>query len=250
MIPQERIQKVLSHAGVASRREAERLLADGRIRVNGEVVRRLGTRVGPGDRLEVDGRRVRAPTSFHYLLMNKPRQAMTTRSDPQGRRTVMDLLPPLPVRVFPVGRLDYASEGLLLFTNDGDLAQALMRPAGHVTKTYRVKVRGLPEATTLERLRRPFRLEGRPTQPAEVRLLRADRNAQLAISIAEGRRNQVREMLRRVGHPVMRLKRIAYGPISDDRLRSGAVRSLRPSEVERLRRAVGAAAPRASRRPA
>lgn len=246
----DRIQKVLSHAGVASRREAERLLAAGRIRVNGEVVRRPGTRVAPGDRLEVDGRRVRAPLAFHYLLMNKPRQAVTTRSDPQGRRTVMDLLPPLPVRVFPVGRLDYASEGLLLFTNDGDLAQALMRPAGHVTKTYRVKVRGLPDAATLERLRRPFRLDGRPTRPAEVRLLHGERNAQLIVGIAEGRRNQVREMLRRVGHPVMRLRRIAYGPLSDDRLRSGAVRPLRPAELDRLRRAVGAPGTRPGRRPA
>jgi 23S rRNA pseudouridine2605 synthase len=237
-----RLQKALSHAGVASRREAERMIAEGRVLVNGELVTTPGTRVETADRIQVDGRPVRTAAPFTYLLMNKPRGCVTTLSDPQGRSTVADLLPRSSTKVFPVGRLDYGSEGLLLFTNDGELAQRLMRPSGSVVKTYEAKVRGLPEAAVLERLQRPFRIEGRPTRPARVRLLAARRNALLSVSLTEGRRNQVREMLLRVGHPVMRLRRVAYGPLRDARLRPGDVRALTTAEIAALR-AVAAPVP-------
>ncbi len=236
----ERIQKVLSHAGVASRREAERLLAAGRIRVNGRVVCEPGTRVGPEDRIQVDGRTVARDQEPRYLLMYKPRGCVTTLADPEGRPTVMAHLPATGPRVFPVGRLDYDTEGLLLFTNDGDLAQALMRPRHGVPKVYQAKVNGCPDAATLDRLRRPFRLDGRPSRPALVEVLHQRRHAVLQITLCEGRRNQVREICRRVGHPVMRLRRVAYGPLRDPALRGGQVRPLSPDEIEALRRAAGA----------
>ncbi|MFQ5718921.1 MAG: pseudouridine synthase [Acidobacteriota bacterium] len=229
----ERIQKVLSHAGVVSRREGERLLTAGRITVNGRVVTRLGTRIRPQDQLAVDGQSVRriAPT---YLLMYKPRNVVTTLSDPEGRATVGDLLPRLDVRVFPVGRLDYASEGLLLFTNDGALAQALLRPATHVPKIYSVKVRGLPDPGSLRRLRQPFRLAGRRTRPAAVRLVRGGPRSVVEVTLVEGVKNQIREMFWRVGHPVLRLRRIAIGPLRDAGLASGSCRHLTAEEVTAL----------------
>ena len=230
----ERIQKVLSRAGLASRREGERLLEAGRVTVNGRVVTRLGTRVEPRDRLALDGKpvRLRRPT---YLLMYKPRGCITTMSDPQGRPSVRDLLPEQGPRVFPVGRLDYASEGLLLFTNDGELAQALMHPSSRIAKVYQVKVRGVPGGQALARLRQPFRLAGRRTRPATVHLMRAGNNAILEIVLTEGRKNQIREMCWRIGHPVMRLRRIAVGPLKDETLGSGACRPLTAGEVEALR---------------
>jgi pseudouridine synthase len=242
----ERIQKVLSHAGVASRREGERLLAAGRIRVNGVVVMEPGTKVDADDRIEVDGNLVRLDREPRYLLMYKPRGCVTTLSDPEGRPTVMAHLPTAGPRVFPVGRLDYDTEGLLLFTNDGDLAQALMRPRQGVAKVYQAKVQGLLEPATLARLRRPFRLDGRPTRPARVEVLYQRRHTVLQITLTEGRRNQVRELCRRVGHPVMRLRRVAYGPLYDPSLRPGQTRPLQPAEVMALRQAAGAGVEAAS----
>jgi pseudouridine synthase len=235
----ERIQKVLSHAGVASRREGERLLEQGRIQVNGTVVRQPGLRVTARDHIQVDGRPVDRGQSPRHLLMYKPRGCVTTLSDPQGRATVADCLPPGQTRVFPVGRLDYDSEGLLIFTNDGELAQALMRPQTHVPKTYLTKVRGRVEAAALARLRRPFRLEGRLTRPAMVEIEHRTRHTTLRITLTEGRKHQVREMCRRVDHPVLRLRRVTYGPLHDPTLRPGQTRPLTSQEVQSLREMTG-----------
>jgi 23S rRNA pseudouridine2605 synthase len=238
----ERVQKLLSRAGVASRREAERLLAAGRIRVNGRVVTEPGTQVEPTDRVEVDGAPIRCSGHSTYLLMYKPRGCVTTMSDPQGRPTVADFLPRKTPRLFPVGRLDYDSEGLLLFTNDGELAQALMRPGSSVPKTYQVKVRGRPDPEALERLRQPFRIGGRLTRPARVEIQLQRRHTVLTITLTEGRKNQVREMCHKIQHPVMRLRRVGYGPLRDPFLRPGQTRELRAAEVEALRGAVGSPA--------
>lgn len=235
----QRIQKVLSHAGVASRREGERLLQAGRIRVNGTVVTELGLRVSPADRIEVDGRPVDRGRRPLYVLMYKPRGCVTTLSDPQGRTTVVDFLPDSGVQLFPVGRLDYDSEGLLLFTNDGELAQSLMRPETHVPKTYLVKVRGQVNTRALARLRRPFLIEGRRTLPAQAEVLHRNRHTVLRIILMEGRRHQIREMCQRIDHPVLRLRRVSYGPLKDPGLRPGQTRPLSREEVLLLKDATG-----------
>lgn len=236
----ERLQKVLAHAGIASRRAAERLIVAGRVTVNGAVAAELGTKVDPErDSIKVDGKRIQgAPSRPTYLAFYKPRGVVTTLSDPEGRRSVRDFLDDVHVRVYPVGRLDFDSEGLLLLTDDGALARDLMHPSSGVEKTYRAKVRGLPEPETLARLARGIHLDGRRTGPAEVRLVRAGDNPWIEIAITEGRNRQVRRMLQAVGHPVQRLRRIRYGGVELGRLAPGALRPLRPGEVERLRRAV------------
>jgi pseudouridine synthase len=248
-LPGERLQKRMARAGVASRRASERLVAEGRVRVNGEIVRRPGVKVTATDRVEIDGLRLSRAEAPVYVLLNKPRGVITTLADPEGRPTVKDCLPPLPCRLFPVGRLDAASEGLLIFTNDGNLAHALLHPSRGVPRTYRVRVRGLPDAEALSRLRQPFRLDGRLTRPAEVSIERLGPRTVLRVVLREGRKHHVREMFRRIGHPVMRLKRVAYGPLKDSRLRPGESRLLTPTEVAALLAAGGlAAAPRAARR--
>ena len=235
----QRIQKVLSHAGVASRREAERLLQAGRVRINGTVVTELGLRVSPADRIEVDGQAVASGRPPLYLLMYKPRGCVTTLADPEGRATVANFLPDSDVRLFPVGRLDYHSEGLLLFTNDGELAQSLMRPETHVLKTYLVNVLGQVDARALARLRRPFHIEGRHTLPAQAEVQHRNRHTVLRITLMEGRKHQIREMCRRIDHPVLRLRRISYGPLKDPGLRPGQTRQLSREEVMLLKQATG-----------
>jgi pseudouridine synthase len=237
----ERLQKVLSRAGIASRRAAEALIAAGRVTVNGAVVTRLGTQVDvERDAIKVDGTRVRDldPTP-QYLMLHKPRGVVTTLSDPEGRPTVRDYLQGVRGRVFPVGRLDYASEGLLLLTSDGVLARDLMHPSRAVPKTYVAKVRGTPPAEALRRLASGLVLEGRRTLPARARLLEAGRNPWVEVTVVEGRKHQVRDMLAAVGHPVQRLRRIRYGGVDLGDLPPGAVRPLTPPEVRRLRRAAG-----------
>ena len=234
----DRLQKVLAHAGVASRRAAEKLIAAGRVTVNGSIVAELGTKVDPDrDAIKVDGKRIgaarRVPT---YLAFHKPRGVVTTPSDPEGRPTVRDFLTGVPVRVYPVGRLDYDSEGLLLLTDDGALARDLMHPSSGVEKTYRAKVRGFPEPETLRRLARGIQLEGRRTGPARVRVVEAGSNPWLELVLSEGRNRQVRKMLQAVGHPVQKLRRIRYGGVDLGRLPAGGLRPLRPAEVERLKR--------------
>jgi pseudouridine synthase len=237
-----RLQKILSTAGIASRRAAERLMAEGRVTVNGETVRELGTRADPDtDDIRVDGRAVKARSRRLYLLLNKPRGYVTTRSDPEGRPTVLDLVPGLHDYVYPVGRLDYESEGLLLLTNDGDLAAALTHPSHEVPREYHARVRGTPDARALDRLARGIVIDGRKTSPAEVAIVmtgagqRGDQ-ALLSITIHEGRTRQVRKMCEAIGHPVVRLRRVRIGPLSDPDLKTGACRPLTAREVEALRR--------------
>jgi pseudouridine synthase len=237
----ERLQKVLSRAGIASRRAAETLIAAGRVTVNGSVVTRLGTQVDPErDAIRVDGTRVRAGhPAPQYLMLHKPRGVVTTLSDPEGRPTVRDYLHGVRGRVFPVGRLDYASEGLLLLTSDGALARDLMHPSRAVPKTYAAKVRGTPPPEALRRLASGLVLEGRRTLPAKARLLEGGRNAWVEVTVIEGRKHQVRDMLAAVGHPVQRLRRIRYGGVDLGDLPPGRLRALSPPEVARLRRAAG-----------
>jgi pseudouridine synthase len=237
----ERLQKFLARAGVASRRAAETLILEGRVTVNGDVVDRLGSRVGPGDAVKVDGRRILAPTGpATVLVLNKPRACVTTMSDPEGRPTVRDLIPRgLRTRVYPVGRLDYHTEGLLLLTDDGDLARDLLDPGKGVPKTYVAKVRGRPSTETLRRLERGIRLEGRRTRPARAKVVKSAGNSWVEVRVVEGRKHLVRKMLRAVGHPVLRLRRVGFGGVVLGDLPPGECRKLRPAEVEILRRSAG-----------
>jgi len=237
----ERLQKILSQAGVASRRASEQLMLEGRVTVNGTTIRELGTKADPArDDIRVDGRRVKVVEHHRYLLLNKPRGYVTTRSDPQQRPTVIDLLRGVREYVYPVGRLDFDSEGLLLLTNDGDLAARLTHPSHGVARVYEARVLGVPDAHDLDRLSRGFSLGGQRTRPAEVKLLplrREANEATILITIREGRNRQVRKMCEAIGHPVNRLQRVAIGPIRDARLKPGHWRELTPAEVERLRKA-------------
>src|SRR5262245_20383125 len=231
-----RLQKFLADAGIASRREGERMILDGRVEVNGRVVTTLGVRVEPErDRVRVDGRPVRAAGRRAYYLLNKPKGMITSSSDPEGRPTVVDLLQGVRERVFPVGRLDWNSEGLLILTNDGDLTYRLTHPTNHVPKVYRVKVRGTLQEGDLSLLRRGIVLDGRRTLPARVERISAQVNSWLEVTLYEGRKNQIRRMLERLGHRVQKLKRIAIGPIRDRALKPGEWRRLTPDEVRRLR---------------
>ena len=239
-----RLQKVIAAAGMASRRVAETLMLEGRVTVNGAVVSTLSTRANPEtDDIRVDGRKVGRVQRRRYLLLNKPRGVVTTRDDPQRRRTVMDFLSGVRESVYPVGRLDYDSGGLLLLTNDGDLAARLMHPRYGLERVYEARVRGVPDASSLKRLARGMILGGRRTAPATASLIRAGRGlhgnqAVLRIGITEGRKRQVRLMCEAIGHPVVRLRRVRIGPIKDKTLRPGQFRDLSPGEVTALRRAV------------
>lgn len=234
-----RLQKALARAGIASRRASERLIVDGRVTVNGAVVTKLGTSIDPArDVVKVDGKRLPSePRGAIFLLLNKPRGYVTTASDPEGRPTVMDLVTGLGRRVFTVGRLDFASEGLLLLTDDGDLARDLMRPASGVPKTYLAKVRGQPSREELDRLCRGVTIAGRRTLPARARIARPGPSAWIEVTVVEGRKHQVRNMLEAIGHPVQRLRRIRYGGVELGDLASGRFRELTAEEVRRLRRA-------------
>ena len=236
----DRINKLLAHAGVASRRAVDALILEGRVTVNGTVIRELGVKIDPVcDAVKVDGRRVHLDaTSKIYLMMNKPDGVVTTLEDPEGRATVRDLLRGIRGRVFPVGRLDYHSEGLLFLTNDGAWAQELMHPTRHVPKAYRVRVRGTPTDRTLERLATGIRLEGRRTGPAEFRLARSGPNSWLDVTLYEGRKNQIRRMLQAVGHPVSKLRRVSIGGVRLGDLPSGRYRHLAEDELKRLRAAL------------
>ncbi len=230
-----RLQKYLASAGVASRRAAEILIQGGRVEVNGRVTSTLGTRIDPErDRVQVDGRRIHATAKRAYYLLNKPKGVMTTASDPEGRPTVIELLQGVRERVFPVGRLDWNSEGLLILTNDGGLAHRLTHPANHVPKVYRVKVKGTLAEAELRALRGGMSLEGRRTMPARVERVSAQENSWLEVTLFEGRRNQLRRMFERIGHRVQKLKRIAIGPIRDRALKPGEWRRMTAEEVRLL----------------
>lgn len=238
-----RLQKILSSAGIASRRAAEKLIVEGRVSVNGETVTELGTRADPQkDDVRVDGRRVSRPRRL-YIALHKPRGYVTTRSDPEHRPTVLDLLG-LEEYVYPVGRLDYDSEGLLLLTNDGELAERLMHPRYGVEREYNVRLRGTPDHAALRRLQRGVVVEGRKTAPADVQLLETGRGAHadqavLSVVLHEGRTRQVRKMCEAVGHPVIRLRRVRVGPIKLGALKPGEFRQLTRGEVRQLQETTG-----------
>src|SRR5216684_615520 len=219
-MPAERLQKIIAAAGIASRRKSEELISSGRVLVNGQVVTELGTKADPEqDHIRVDGKLLQGPERFTYVALNKPKGYVTTVSDEKKRPTVMDLVQKVKGRVYPVGRLDWASEGLLLMTNDGALANALMKAASNVAKVYVVKVAGQPDEAKLDKLRRGVSIAekgGRRvrTAPAKIRLIREGDNPWLEVTIIEGRNRQVRKMFEEVGHHVEKIRRVQYGPLA------------------------------------
>ncbi|MGE0593411.1 MAG: pseudouridine synthase [Vicinamibacterales bacterium] len=249
----ERLQKLLSRAGVSSRRTAEQLIIEGRVTVNGTTVRELGTKAEASDDIRVDGRRVKAAERTRYILLYKPKGYVTTRRDPQRRPTVMDLLGDVRDYVYPVGRLDYDTEGLLLLTNDGELANVLTHPRHGIERTYAAHVAGTPDERDIDRLRTGVPLDGRRTLPARVTLeprARKEGEAVLRITICEGRNRQIRRMCEAIGHPVRSLVRTTIGPITDTRLKPGTWRELNAGEITRLRALAARPAPTRVRRAA
>ena len=232
-----RLQKLIAGSGLSSRRKAEEMIAAGHVTVNGKVVREQGTRVDPErDHVKVNGRHLRAVQPYAYLLLNKPKNVMSTLDDPGGRPTVKHLLPGVTVRVFPVGRLDFDSEGLMLLTNHGDLAQALLHPRHHVPKTYLIKVKGVLTDEEIKTLVRGVALEDGVTSPATVKKVRkAKQNSWLEITIHEGRKHQVKRMLEAVRHPVLKLIRVRFGPLTLEDLAPGEYRYLTDREANALR---------------
>lgn len=237
----ERLHKFMARHGVASRRTCEEIIASGRVRVNGVTVVAPGTTVNPArDRIEVDGRALGRPENFVYILLNKPRGYLTTARDPRGRKKVTDLLEGVKERVFPVGRLDCDSEGLLLLTNDGDLTYRLTHPSHHVPKTYRVRVRGVPGPRDLDLLSGGVKLDDCMTAPAMICFVEErEGNALLEVTIHEGRNRQIRRMFDKIGYEVIRLKRVKMGNLTLGDLKPGQYRRLGESEVRRLKKLAG-----------
>ncbi|MBL8917251.1 MAG: rRNA pseudouridine synthase [Myxococcaceae bacterium] len=233
---QERLQKYLARAGLASRRAAELLITAGRVKVNGAVVRELGTKVdGAKDLVVVDGKPAVAPSQKTWLLLYKPPGVVTTLKDPQGRPTISDSLRGVGVRVFPVGRLDYDAEGALLLTDDGDVANRLMHPRHQVRRVYLAKVKGEPSDASLEKLKGGVRLEDGFAKPTDVaRFERADKNTWLRIVVTEGRPHLIKRLCAAIGHPVVRLYRPSHAGISVEGLRPGQLRPLTADEVRRV----------------
>ena len=239
----ERLQKLLANAGIASRRQAEQMILKGQVTVNGELVTALGTKVQPQDQVKVDGKLISAPTEAPvYYLLHKPLGVITSARDPQGRKTVIDLMQGVRQRVYPVGRLDYDTSGILVLTNDGELAHRLMHPSFGVDKTYRVGVKEKLSQAALEQLRKGVLLEDGKTAPAKVREISRGGEGllfYLDITIHEGRNRQVRRMFTHIGYPVVTLQRIRFGPLQlDSGMKSGTFRALTGQEVQDLRRAV------------
>ncbi len=241
-----RLQKIIAQAGIVSRRKAEELIAEGRVQVNGQTVTELGTKADPErDHIRVDGKLLHGAQQHRYLMLNKPKGYVTTASDPEGRPTVMKFVERTGVRVFPVGRLDYQSEGLLLMTNDGELANALTRAAAKVEKVYLVKISGKPDAAGLDQLRSGIMIErGKPgsregrvmTSPATIKLMRDAENPWYEVTLVEGRNREIRKMFEEIGHHVEKIRRVGYGPLVLD-VTPGEVRELSLDEVEALRKA-------------
>jgi 23S rRNA pseudouridine2605 synthase len=251
-VSEERLQKILARAGIASRRKVEELIREGKITVNGRLAE-IGDKADPEqDAIKVGGKRIQPAGGEHrYLLLNKPREVMSTVSDPEGRKTVMDFVPPqMRKALVPVGRLDFHTEGLLLLTDDGEFAQHVAHPRYGGTKTYEVKVKGTPTEAQLDRLRDGIVIEGRRTSPAKVmprnphKVTLARRrtepesdNSWWVIELSEGRTRQIREMFFQIGHPVSKLRRVAIGPLRDPKLPVGALRELTEQEVRKLMKA-------------
>ncbi len=247
---EERLQKILSRAGISSRRKAEELIREGLVTINGRVAE-IGDKADPEhDAIKVDGKRIQPAHGHRYLLLNKPKGYMSTTADPEGRKTVLDLVPPaLRKALVPVGRLDYHTEGLLLLTDDGEFAQRIAHPRYGSTKTYEVKVKGTPTEPQVDKLRAGILLEGYRTRPAKItgkgpgrptgprrRGEPESENSWWTVEISEGRTRQIREMFLRIGHPVQKLRRVAIGPLRDARLPLGALRELTEEEVQKLLR--------------
>jgi 23S rRNA pseudouridine2605 synthase len=242
-MPLERLQKIIATAGVASRRKAEELITSGHVQVNGTTITELGSKAdAETDHIRVNGKLLQREQQRHlYLLLNKPKGYVTTANDPQKRPTVMDLVRGVKGRVYPVGRLDYASEGLLIMTNDGELANLLMKAASHVSKTYVVKVAGTPTEEAIAKLRGGISIatdDGKRvrTGPAAVRIVKQAANPWYEITLIEGRNRQIRRMFEAVGHHVEKIKRVRYGPLALD-VPPGDYRSLTLKEVQRLKSA-------------
>ena len=233
----ERIQKIIAAAGVTSRRAAEELIAEGRVRVNGQVVSELGAKADADkDHIKVDGKLINPHQPKIYVMLNKPAGFVTTMSDPEGRPTVQDLLKGVKIRVYPVGRLDYNTEGMLILTNDGDFAHLITHPKHEFPKTYLAKVKGVLEDSQIESLEQGIYLDDGKTAPAKLKKVRKEEaNSWLVITIHEGRKRQVRRMFDRVGHSVIKLKRIRTGSMVLGDLPEGAFRYLTPAEVSGLR---------------
>jgi 23S rRNA pseudouridine2605 synthase len=236
---EERLQKIISQAGVASRRQAEKLMTEGRVTVNGAIVTELGSKADlDRDHIKVDGKLIRAPKRQVYIALHKPNNTVTTVTDPQHRATVMDLLRGVKERVYPVGRLDYHSEGLLLLTNDGDLANSIMSAATHLPKTYIVKVTGALSADEEQKFREGVPIMGRRTLPAGLKLVHSAQNPWYEVRLFEGRNNQIRLMFKHFGKLVEKLKRVRIGPLELGPLKPGEFRQLSDEEVQKLKRAV------------
>lgn len=234
---EKRLQKILSEIGVASRRKAEEMIEEGRVTVNGKPAV-LGQKADPlTDHIKLDGKLLTGVAGPRvYYIFNKPRNVLTSLEDPQGRPTVKDYLGKVKQRVYPVGRLDFDSEGLLLFTNDGEFAHAVLHPSRKIPKTYEVKVKGVLDDSDIERLRKGVTLEDGPTAPAKVNPMKAlKQNSWLKITIHEGKKRQIRRMLDRVGHPVIRLIRTKVGGMGLGPLKPGEIRKLSPDEVEKIK---------------
>lgn len=236
----ERLEKVLSRAGIASRRHTAQMVKEGRVSVNGISVSEPGYRVSPDDRVTLDGEPVGSREAMAYFALHKPPGYVSTLRDPQGRPTISHLIKGVRERVYPVGRLDLESEGLMLLTNDGELAARLMHPRYQVIKTYHVNVLGTPGTSVLRRLMRGIDLEDGPAVPVEVKVLgRWAKGARLEMHLTEGKKREIRRMCQATGHPVVRLRRVAIGPVRLGDLPSGEYRSLGPKEVRELKEAAG-----------
>ena len=232
-----RLQKYMASCGVASRRSCETLIADGRVTVDGVVITAMGTQVEPEQTICVDGKRIMPETEKHYILYHKPAGEMSTASDPEGRATVLDKFRDYPVRLYPIGRLDYDSEGLLLLTNDGELTERMLHPSKEVEKTYLARVTGTVTSDEVSRLIHGVMIEGRMTSHAKARVIRAEeRYSDMLITIHEGRNRQVRKMVEAIGHEVMMLRRVRFGPLSLGDLKRGMWRELTNEEIEKIKR--------------
>ncbi|HSP17842.1 MAG TPA: pseudouridine synthase [Thermoanaerobaculia bacterium] len=238
----ERLQKIIAHAGFASRREAEVMIREGRVTVNGRVVTELGTKANAGrDHIKVDGKLITHAEPHRYILLYKPKEVASTVNDPEGRRTVIDLVRGVRERIYPVGRLDYQSEGLLLLTNDGDLAYEVAHPKHGSVKTYHVKVRGVVDDRLVGKLERGITIDAKRTVPCEIRYMKTTAragdeagNSWYEVKLREGRNQQIRRMFKAIGHPVMKLRRVGIGPIADPNLQPGEWRELTKHEVKML----------------
>lgn len=234
---QERLQKILAHAGVASRRHAEEMITSGRVSVNGHIITELGSKADPQeDVIKVDGKKLHSAQRHVYVLLNKPKNVMSTSNDPEGRPTVIEYVNrKVKERLYPVGRLDFASEGLIILTNDGEFTKSMTK-AGIIPKTYHVKVSGLPGERDLERLRRGAFIDNERLAPCEIVQLKSSDNPWYEVTLHQGRNQQIRRMFQAVGHPVEKLRRVRIGFLEDDKLRSGQWRFLTEHEVAQFQR--------------